>query len=100
MYTVIPLRDFSGQKLVYLENVTKVGMGALKLLLSPQSSAAAFGIKAMEDEIHSTLIIENIEINVKIIYNESNVIFIIVSINSKALMMEYKLNKIKGRGIN
>ncbi len=61
MYTVIPLRDFSGQKLVYLENVTKVGMGALKLLLSPQSSAAAFGIKAMEDEIHSTLIIENIE---------------------------------------
>ena len=46
------------------------------------------------------LIIENIEINVKIIYNESNVIFIIVSINSKALMMEYKSNKIKGRGIN
>ena len=46
------------------------------------------------------LIIENIEINVKIIYNESNVIFIIVSINGKTLMMENKSNKLKGRGIN
>ena len=46
------------------------------------------------------LIIENIEINVKIIYNESNVIFIIVSINGKTLMMENKSNKLKGRRIN
>jgi Fic family protein len=61
VYTVLPLRDFSGKNLVYLENVTKVGMNAVKLLLAPQNGRGAFGIRAMEDELHATLTIENIE---------------------------------------
>lgn len=60
-YKELPIRDFEGNKLVYLENVAQVHMAAAKVLLTPQSSAEQFGIKAMEDEIASTFTIENID---------------------------------------
>lgn len=60
-YKELPIRDFDGNKLSYLENVAQVHMAAAKVLLTPQSSAEQFGIKAMEDEIVSTFTIENID---------------------------------------
>lgn len=60
-YKELPIRDFDGNKLSYLENVAQVHMAAAKVLLTPQSSAEQFGIKAMEDEIASTFTIENID---------------------------------------
>lgn len=60
-YKALPLKDFNGNKLVYLENVAQVHLSAVKLLLTPQNSREIFGLKAMEDEIISTLTIENIE---------------------------------------
>ena len=60
IFKVLPLRDFSGASLVYMENVAQVRMSAYKTLLSPQNAAGTYGLKAMEDEIHSTLTIENI----------------------------------------
>lgn len=60
-YKELPIRDFDGNKLSYLENMAQVHMAAAKVLLTPQSSAEQFGIKAMEDEIASTFTIENID---------------------------------------
>ena len=60
VYSFLPLKDFSGRQLVWLESMTKPGMNALRTLLAPQGSGA-YGVKAMEDEIHSTLTIENID---------------------------------------
>lgn len=60
-YKELPIKDFEGGRLVYLENVAQVHMAAAKLLLTPQSAAERFGIKAMENEIASTLTIENID---------------------------------------
>lgn len=60
VYTELPLPDFSGTPLVYLENVTQVHMKSLKALLQPQSSGS-FGLQAMEEEITSTLEIEGID---------------------------------------
>lgn len=61
VYKAIPVADFAGNNLVYMENVTQVRMKAVKLLLTPQNSSEAFGIKAMEDEIASSLTIESID---------------------------------------
>lgn len=61
VYKSIPLQDFSGHNLVYMENVAQVRMNAVKLLLIPQDSDDNYGVKAMEDEIASTLTIENID---------------------------------------
>ncbi len=61
MYTFLPLKDFDGKKLVYLDNFVRLGMSSVKLLLTPQSGSESYGLKAMEDEIHSTFRIENIE---------------------------------------
>ena len=63
IYRNIPLSDFSGQDIVYMESMTQVRMSAAKLLLKPQMTTEAFGLKAMEDEIASTLTIENIDYN-------------------------------------
>ena len=60
VYTELPLPDFAGQPLVYLENVTRVQMKSLKTLLRPQSGGS-FGLQAMEEEITSTLEIEGID---------------------------------------
>lgn len=61
VFQKIPLPDFSGAELVYLENVAQVHMNAIKLLLKPQNAGEPYGLKAMEEEITSTLIIENID---------------------------------------
>lgn len=61
MYTDIPLKDFHGNPIVYLDSVSRVKMSAIRLLVTPQSGVAAFGLQAMEDEIHNTLKIENID---------------------------------------
>ncbi len=59
-YKDIPLFDFNGKELVYLENFAQINMSASKALLTANNSTADYGLKAMEDEIHSTLNIENI----------------------------------------
>ena len=61
LYKALPLRDFAGNKLVFLENVAQVHMASVKVLLTPQNSTELFGMKAMEQEIISTLTIENID---------------------------------------
>ena len=60
-YHALPLRDFDGNPLVYLENQTQVSLAAAKVLLTPQSSQYTFGLKAMEDEIISSLTIEQVD---------------------------------------
>ena len=60
VYTQLPLPDFAGEPLVYLENVTRVRMKSLKTLLQPRSGGA-FGLQAMEEEITSTMEIEGID---------------------------------------
>lgn len=60
-YKSIPLRDFTGNPLVYLDNTAQVHLSAARVLLTPQNSAQLYGIKAMEDEIISTFTIENID---------------------------------------
>ena len=61
IYKELPIHDFGDHNLVYMDSVTQVRSMAVKLLLTPQSADAAFGLKAMEDEIASTLTIENID---------------------------------------
>ena len=51
-YKTLPLKDFHGGNLVYLESVAQVHLSAAKLLLTPQNSGQLFGRKAMEEEIH------------------------------------------------
>ena len=50
-YRPIPLRDFYGHPLVYLDNITQVRLSAAKIFLSPQSGTQLYGIQAMENEI-------------------------------------------------
>lgn len=57
----LPLKDFSGHGITYMDSVAQVRMNAAKLLLMPQNSDAPFGLKAMENEIVSSLTIENID---------------------------------------
>jgi Fic family protein len=61
VYKFIPIQDFAGNDLVYMENASRLRMNAVKLLLAHQTSNGAFGLKAMEDEIASSLTIENID---------------------------------------
>ena len=57
----LPLKDLHGHEIIYLDSVAKVRMNAAKPLLTPQNRCAPFGMKAMEDEIASTLTIEDID---------------------------------------
>lgn len=61
VYKTLPIQDFAGNGLVYMENVAQVRLNAVKLLLTHQNSNEAFGLKAMEDEIASSFTIENID---------------------------------------
>lgn len=60
-YKYLPLKDFYGNHLVYLDNTTQVHLSAAKILLTPQNSSQLYGTKAMEEEIISTFTIENID---------------------------------------
>lgn len=60
-YKSLPLKDFDGASVVFLENTAQVHLSAAKILLTPQSSTQLYGIRAMEEEIISTFTIENID---------------------------------------
>ena len=60
-YHPLPLKDFSGQALVYLNSVAQVHLSAARILLTPQSSTQLYGAKAMEEEIISTFTIEQVD---------------------------------------
>ena len=60
-YKSVPLKDFHGNNLVYLESTAQVHLSAAKILLTPQNSSQLYGTKAMEEEIISTFTIENID---------------------------------------
>ncbi len=57
-YHSLPLKDFSGQNIVYLSSIAQVRLSAAKVLLTPQNSTQLYGVKAMEEEIVSTFTIE------------------------------------------
>lgn len=59
-YKAIPLKDFNGNELVYLEHLAPINLSASKTLLTAKPSGTDYGLNAMEEEIHSTLTIENI----------------------------------------
>ena len=59
-YYELPLKDFEGNHLVYMANVMRAGIQAIRTLLTPHGRES-FGLKAMEEEISSTLTIENID---------------------------------------
>jgi Fic family protein len=61
VFKTLPLPDFSGNDLVFMENITQIRMNTFKLLYSPQNPSEAYGLLAMEEEIASTLTIENID---------------------------------------
>lgn len=61
IYKAMPLMDFKGGRCVYMGSVAQVRMNTIKTLMRPQSGDYRYGIKAMEDEIASTLTIENID---------------------------------------
>ena len=60
-YHSLPLKDFSGQNIVYLSSIAQVRLSAAKVLLTPQNSTQLYGVKAMEEEIVSTFNIEQVD---------------------------------------
>lgn len=58
-YKTLPLSDFDGNGIVFIENHAAVNQSAVKLLL--QSQDQHYGIKAAEDEIVATAAIESID---------------------------------------
>lgn len=60
-YRSLPLYDFHGNPVVYLENAAQLRSSAAKILLTPQNSAQLYGTQAMEREILSTFTIEQID---------------------------------------
>lgn len=60
LFKTLPLQDFDGKALVYLENVLQVSMASTRLLLTWPPETLRYSLRAMEDEIQSTLAIENI----------------------------------------
>ncbi len=58
-YKTLPLSDFDGNNIVFIENHAAVNQSAVKLLL--QSQEQHYGIKAAEDEIVATSAIESID---------------------------------------
>lgn len=60
-YEKLPIKDFKGNSIVYLNSCTGVNLDAVKLLYTSQSSA--YGAKALEEEIVATSAIESIAFN-------------------------------------
>ena len=58
-YKPLPLSDFDGNSIVFIENHAAINQNAVKLLL--QSQDQHYGIKAAEDEIVATSAIESID---------------------------------------
>lgn len=57
----LPIKDFKGNSIVYLNSCTGVNLDAVKLLYTSQNSA--YGTKALEEEIVATSAIESIDFN-------------------------------------
>ena len=66
-YRSLPLYDFHGNPVVYLENAAQLRLSAAKILLTPQNSAQLYGTQAMEREILSTFTIEQIDTSRRIL---------------------------------
>lgn len=60
-YKSLPIKDFKGNDIIWLDKLTRSYMPAEKILLTPQNSNEAYGYKAMEEEISATLSIEEID---------------------------------------
>ncbi len=60
-YTQLQLKDFAGRPCAYIAAQSLVSTSVMKKLLAANTSKALFGLKAMEEEIDSTLQIENIQ---------------------------------------
>jgi len=58
-YESLPIKDFNGNDLVYLNSCTDINLDAVKLLYTSQNSS--YGAKALEEEIVSTSAIESID---------------------------------------
>ena len=58
-YKTLPLTDFDGNNIVFIENHAAINQSSVKLLL--QSQDQHYGIKAAEDEIVATSAIESID---------------------------------------
>ena len=60
-YQELPLHDFDGNPMVYLDKAVQIPLSAARVLLTPQQSASLYGTRAMEEEILSTFRIEQID---------------------------------------
>lgn len=60
-YTALPLSDFDGSNIVFIENYAPINQSSVKLLLQGQSQD--YGIKAAEDEIVATSAIESVDLS-------------------------------------
>lgn len=60
-YEKLPINNFKGNGLVYLNSCTGINLDAVKLLYTSQASS--YGAKALEEEIVSTSAIESIDFN-------------------------------------
>ena len=58
-YESLPIKDFNGNDLVYLNSCTDINLDAVKLLYTSQNSS--YGTKALEEEIVATSAIESID---------------------------------------
>ena len=56
-YHSLPLKDFSGQSIVYLSSIAQVRLSAAKVLLTPQNSTQLYGVRV----IVSTFTIEQMD---------------------------------------
>jgi Fic family protein len=61
LYHQLPLPDFSGQDLVYLNTLNPPDRGAIRQLIQSPSSLDKYGRQAMGDEIAASLTIESID---------------------------------------
>ena len=60
-YQELPLHDFDGNSMVYLDKAVPIPLSAARVLLTSQQSTRLYGTRAMEEEILSTFRIEQID---------------------------------------
>ena len=60
-YKTLPICDFNGNEIVYVEELAKVRTSSVKTLMMQFGSEDKYGVEAMENEISSTMTIEDIE---------------------------------------
>lgn len=59
-YSELSIKDFYGKNLVYMKYIPQIELKRIKSLLFSQEKEI-YSIKEMEEEIHSTFLIENIQ---------------------------------------